>query len=63
MKNFNLFSQIILGFYSFEHKNEKKIQDTISRVKFSVESKPKLKIGVQNKGKPGNRKKQMSISR
>ena len=31
-----------------------KIEDLISRVKFSVKSKFELRIGVRNKGKPGN---------
>ena len=35
---------------------QKNFQDTISRVKVSVESKSGLRIGVKNKGKPGNRK-------
>ena len=34
---------------------KKKFQDTISRVKFPVESKSELRLGVENKRKPGNR--------
>ena len=43
-------------FYAFKQQNEKNFHDPISRVKFSVESKTELRIGLQHEGKPGNRK-------
>ena len=42
--------------FSIKQQNEKTFQDTIFRVKFPVESKSELRIGVQNKGKQENRK-------
>ena len=35
---------------------KKKVQDTISRIKFSLESRIKLRLGVKNKTKPENQK-------
>ena len=42
---------------------QKNFQDTISRVKFPVESKSELGMGVRNKAEPGNQKKKNRKSR
>ena len=40
-----------------KQQSEKIFQEAISRIKFFVESKSELRIGIVNERKPGNKKK------